>query len=391
MPLYEVYATRWDDPRIVEELIPARGLEFTLPLSDHGECAFSATVEPGKSFWRQSIAPVVSGVLVCRDDVPVWCGRVWSERQSGPRTFDFTCAEWGSFFERIPPAPRTYTGWNDHAIFRDLIVTAQAVPGQNPQVQVGSSVGASTSNLTINAWDDTTVEAQFRALGDAQGGPEWYFTTAGTLDSPQRVLVLADRAGRSTPQGVLEYVETTDVYTAPAAPPVLTTLGNLFPGVQPQAVVGGRRGGNVIAHPARVRDGSASATATVAVGAGSEAAQLRRSAASARLLTVGYPLLTTSTSYPDVTDPVTLQRHADADLTDRAGLLTSYTFTTLDGDPDWTQVQRGDTLRAILDTDVYASDRPLEFSPRLLEVAVQVRDTGAALVNWTVVDQLEVA
>jgi len=43
---WEVYATRWDSNFIVEELIPARGLEFTMPLSDHGECSFSATVEP---------------------------------------------------------------------------------------------------------------------------------------------------------------------------------------------------------------------------------------------------------------------------------------------------------------------------------------------------------
>ena len=33
--MYEVYATQWDDPHIVEELIPARGLQFSMPLNDH--------------------------------------------------------------------------------------------------------------------------------------------------------------------------------------------------------------------------------------------------------------------------------------------------------------------------------------------------------------------
>ena len=54
--MYEVYATRCDDAHIVEELIPARGLEFTLPLSDHGEGSFSATVEPRRSFWRPALS-----------------------------------------------------------------------------------------------------------------------------------------------------------------------------------------------------------------------------------------------------------------------------------------------------------------------------------------------
>src|SRR6478735_2759271 len=102
MPRYEVYATRWDDPHLIEELIPARDLEFTMPLSDHGEATFTATVEPGKSFWRPSIAPVASGILITRDNVPVWCGWVIGEHQTGPRTFEFQCAEWGSFFARTP-------------------------------------------------------------------------------------------------------------------------------------------------------------------------------------------------------------------------------------------------------------------------------------------------
>ena len=110
MAEYEVYATRWDDPHIIEELIPARGLEFSLPLNDHGECSFSATVEPGRSFWRPSISPVVSGVLITRDNVPVWSGMVWSENQTGPRTFDFQCAEWGSVFEKVPVPSGTVNG-----------------------------------------------------------------------------------------------------------------------------------------------------------------------------------------------------------------------------------------------------------------------------------------
>jgi hypothetical protein len=45
---YEVYATRFDSTGIVDELVPARNLSFSFPLSDHGEASFDATVEPGK-------------------------------------------------------------------------------------------------------------------------------------------------------------------------------------------------------------------------------------------------------------------------------------------------------------------------------------------------------
>jgi hypothetical protein len=39
-----------------------------------------------------------------------------------------------------------------------------------------------------------------------------------------------------------------------------------------------------------------------------------------------------------------------------------------------------------LDTDVYASERPLSFTSRVLEIAVQVQDNGPAIVNWHLAD-----
>lgn len=394
MPRYEVYSTRWDDPRIIEELIPARGLEFSMPLSDHGEARFSATVEPGVSFWRASIAPVQSGILITRDNVPVWSGMVWSERQSGARTFDFECAEWGSFFERVPVAfpivgglvtPLTITD-NDHAIFQQLVSDALAVDGQNVQILVPSTRGVATSTVTVNPWDDTTVEREFTNLSNSQGGPEWYFGTSGTQDNPTRVLTMGDRLGAtlSPDSPVLEYVESTEPYQAPDAPPVMTLLGNLFPGQSPVAVLG-QGGGNVIAPPMRTRDGAASATVVVATGDGQEAAQQRKSVQSDALLAAGWPRMTKRNGYSDVKDTTTLERHAQADLDAAAGLLTGFTLTTFDGEPDWTQVARGSSVWVSLDTDVYAMQRPLEFERRLLDLAVLVPDDGGnAQINWTV-------
>lgn len=384
MPRYEVYATRWDDPHIIEELLPARGLQFSMPLSGHGECSFTASVEPGRSFWRPAIAPVVSGLLIARDNVPAWCGWVVAEDQTGEREFSFRAVEWGGFFAYVPPVVKSYSAENDHAIFRDLITSAQAVSGQDVQVEVGTSYGGSTSDLTINAWDVTTVEELFSQLASSEGGPEWYFGAAGTMSDPRRVLSLGDRLGSLDPAAVLEYVEDTEEYVAPDAPPEVVLLSSLFAGDEARRVVR-RRGGNVL-QARRTRDSAKSATVAVAVGSGEEKAQLRKSATSS-LIGAGWPRLTRTNTYPDVTRATTLLRHAQADLAAAEGLTTGYQLVTLDGDPDWTQVPRGSNVRVILDTDVYGAERPVGgsdgFVTRVLGITVAVPDDGGdAQVQW---------
>lgn len=393
MPRYEVYANRWDDPRIIEELIPARGLEFSLPLSDHGEASFTATVEPGRSFWRSSVALPVSGVLITRDDVPVWQGWVTDERPAGPRSFQFTCREWGAFFDdKTPAVQRLWTAANDHQIFRDLITDAQAIVGQNIRVQVGTTTGKAVSDWAVNAWDDTTVGREFKALASADGGPEWYIGAGGTVDNPIRQLILGDRLGHTTAQTVLEFVEDTEDYQAPDAPPVLTLLGSLYPGSAP-SVPARRAGGNLIAQ-SRTQTASSAATATIAIGSGIDLAQLRRFAQSSRLLTAGWPRMTATGTYTDVSDPLTLQGHATADLAALAGIATDYSLVSLDDDPDWTQTPRGSTVRAILDTDIYGAERPVGgpngFDVRLQSTVVRVADNGPAQVEWQVSTALEV-
>ena len=204
--------------------------------------------------------------------------------------------------------------------------------------------------------------------------------TTGTLENPTRTLVQGDRLGSVDPVTVLEYVEDTQDYVPPEAPPVVTLLGSLFPGAQPYAVIGGRRGGNVIAHPARQQ--SPGITVAIAVGAGDQLAQLRKSAPATSLLTAGYPRKSKTSSYVDVTNPTTLQRHADSDLAAGSGMTTVFTLTTFEDDPDWTAVARGDTVRVELDSDVYATERPLVFNSRVLDRAIHVPDDGKVQVNW---------
>ena len=124
----------------------------------------------------------------------------------------------------------------------------------------------------------------------------------------------------------------------------------------------------------------------VAVGAGEEKAQLRAPAPSG-LIGAGWPRLTRTETYSDVTSTTTLARHARADLAAAEGLTTGYQLVTLDGDPDWTQVPRGSTVQVILDTDVYGAERPVGgsdgFTTRVQGITVAVPDDGGdAQVQW---------
>ena len=263
---------------------------------------------------------------------------------------------------------------------RRLISDAQAVAGQDVGIILGTTLGATASDLTINAWGTTTAEEEFRRLGEHAGGPNWYVNTGGTMENPTRELVQGDWLGSVDPVAVLEFVENTEDWVPPEAPPVVTLLGSLFPGAQPYAVIGGRRGGNIISHPARQQ--SPGITVAVAVGAGDQLAQLRKTSTATALLAAGYPKRSKTSSYVDVTIPATLQRHADADLAAGSGMTTSWTLSTFESDPDWTQIARGDTVRVEADTDVYATERPLVFTSRVLDMAVKVNDDGPAEVNY---------
>lgn len=361
MPRYEVYATRWDNPHIIDEVIPAQGLSFSMPLSDHGQASFTVAVEPGRSSWRAAITPPVSGILIARDGVPVWQGWVTDEKEGSGRTFSFTAKEWGAFFTHVPAVPHTYTQVDNHDTLRSVLTLATAVAGQDPKITAPLDTTGHAVDLTIPAWDTRTVEAVLQELANREDGLEWYFGTTGPLDNPQRLLVLGNVLGQTTAETVLEYVEET---------------------------ARGERGGNVITK-ARTRNTANAATASIAVDGGAEAAQVRKTAQAATLLTAGWPRMTTTTSYSDPMTGTTLQGHANADLAAVAGVATGYALTTADDWPDWTDVPRGSQVRVVLDTDVYGGTRPVAFTARLLNLTVSVADDGPALVQWDTADRLE--
>ncbi|NUO90617.1 MAG: hypothetical protein HOQ18_07315 [Dermatophilaceae bacterium] len=387
----------------MEELLPARDLSFSLPNRDHGEASFSATVEPGRSPWRAAITPALSGILICRDEVPIWSGWVTSEQEAADRTFRFTAKEWGSIFSRFPAPVGPLNMQNDHDLFRAMIIGAQARTGCNVHVDTPPSTGAHTSNFDIKSWENLDAETAYRRIADAEGGPEWYVAASGTRAAPKRVLMLADQHGNHKVEGdaVLHFVEDTEAPApAPQAPRIML-LNDLFPiGTYSNGRIG-RRGGNVLAK-ARTRDVARSTTRAVAIGDGTDAAQLQREARANRLVDqIGWPELTTWTQHSSVSNESAIQRHANADLAAAAGIATGWALTTLDhwvdqrgkahGGPDWTQIPRGSTMRVILDTDVYAGPRPLQFEARLLDTRVDVPDDGPAQVTWSLAETLEVS
>lgn len=397
--MFEVYATRWDSPGIVSQLIPAKDLSFSFPNCAHGEASFTATTEPGRSFWRSSIGGTRSGILIAETQdngpsMPMWAGRLKNEPQQGARGFQFNAVEWGSAFDWFPAIVDAWANEVDTDLVADIVTRVQAVPGQDLGIvpRIVSST-TSRSDLTVPAWDTRTAAAVLEELAGAKDAAEWYVGVTGSLRQPQRYYALAKTHGDQTGKTVLEYVENTP---DPALPdttrPGIILLSQLFPGSPPAWSTGmlGRRGGNALTF-LRTQDTDKSATRVVATGAGQEAAQLRATATATNLIAAGWPLITRYVSYPNVTVQRTLQRHADADLAASAGLTTGYQVVTLGSRPDWRTVSRGSLITAIADTDVYAGPRPLKLTTRLLNMTIAVPNDGSEeQVRWDLADVLEV-
>lgn len=398
--MFEVYATRWDSPGIVSEIIPARDLTFSFPNSGHGEASFSATVEPGRSFWRASIGGTRSGILIAESQdngpsVPIWAGRLKNEPQQGPRGFQFNAVEWGSGFDWFPAVVDEWDNVVDTTLVSDIVTRVQQVAGQNLSIApLVVSPTSARSDLTVPTWDTRTAGDVLTELGNAEGGPEWWCGVTGSLRQPKRVYALAQTHGdQSGNAATLEYVEDTPEAQQPPSKPTMAMLGQLFPGQPPVWPTGrlGRRGGNVLSCQ-RTQDPEKSATRIVATGEGQEATQKRATATADNLLAAGWPLITRTVSFPDVSDLRTLQRHADAELAASAGLMTGYALVTRGSQPDWRKISRGSMVRVSLDTDVYAGPRPLNFTTRVLNKTIAAADDGGdELIRWDLANVLEVA
>lgn len=363
-PLYQVWATRWDSPKVIVEVLTARGLTFSMPLSDHGECSFTASVEPWTlSTWRSALTPPVSGILVTRGGVPVWSGWLTDEREGGDRSFQFRAREWGSFWARVPAVARSYVGTRSDVMW-DVVARAAAVAGQDIQVVAGPDVRTPLYAIVITAWDTRTVGDVLAEVSTGSDGLEWYVATTGTLDNPGRVLVLDNILGNiSGDLMTFEYVEATGASS--------------------------QRGGNVLTK-ARIRNTTTSATTLVAVDSGSDALQHRGTATSARLIAAGWPRMTRVITYSDPASTSDLAAFATGNLAAAAGVATGYELQTLEDDPDWTQVPRGSRVRVSLDTDIYGGPRPYVFTTRVLNTTVTVADAGPASIKWDVAEVLEV-
>lgn len=393
--MFEVYATRWDSSRIVSQIIPARGLSFSFPLSDHGDSSFSATVEPGRSFWRSSLGGPASGCLIAESQdqgpsLPIWGGRLKNESEQDDRAFTFQFGEWGSFLNRFPAIADTWPASTfDVDMYLDILARVQAVSGQNLNI-TGIPTGAKTvrSTRTVNEWENRNAGDVLAEIASAQGGPEFYYPVGGTLANPQRYAVVGERLGDPQARFVLEYVENTPDPTQPPTAPTVALLSQLFPGTAPRMSSGrlGRRGGNVLA-VYRTQDADKGGTVAREIGSGDEAAQIRYNAEATGLLAAGWPRVTTNFDRSSVTNANTLARHGQADLAAMAGIPTGWSLVTRGKRPDWRQVvsNRGSMVRVELDTDRYATRRPLVFEARVLNVTVAVPDDGGdEQVRWDI-------
>lgn len=408
---YGVYITRWGDDQIIGQ-VPAREIEWEGVVSDDGLATFTLDVPRGGASWRAYLSPVMSGVLIAEGDQIRWGGWVIGEQQSGDRAFRFTAVEWGRFLASVYVSPLHATippmvGVDDSEIIRRLAVSAVSRAGQGIPLEVQATTAGATSDLIEDVRPSSLKDFRslIQAISDQADGPEWACRVEGTLSQPRRILRVASLLGRQAvaeSRLCLEWIaDYGGPVEAPGAPPLRTSLDNLYPswgGIYTSSARTTRRhGGNVVATPQRTRVGMSAATEVHTTGAGMDDDKLMGHASDERMIQLGWPRIEASESHPDVTVQATLDRHAVGALGARRGLTTAMELTTFAEDPDLASYQLGDVARIVMETDLYGYARPGEALPvidverRTLGYSVRVDDNGGpTLVTYRLRDAVEV-
>lgn len=291
-------AALWRSPGTVLEELPLQGVTYTrrlggaasgdltgrLYLADlRGSAARAADLIAATEPWRTAVYADVDGALR-------WGGPVVSRPyKSGQGYLEVKAAEPGAYFARNPiPVNRTHVAVEQLAIQRQLYADVLAQPGGDVQVVLGADTSGVTRDRTYLAGQLKSTEEAAKELSNVQNGfdyawvPEW----AGT--EPRLRLA----------QGYPALGHGTEVALA-------------YPG-------------DVLAY-GWPEEGGAMATTAVAVGKQDQDTNTTPQAYSTAtsLLDAGYPRLVSSQTYNEVSDPATLQAHADADLEAQAGPLVN--------------------------------------------------------------------
>lgn len=282
--------------------LPLTGVRYGRRLNDSGSFAGTFDLDAKHAARRRVkdpydwTTPVRRCLYAYRDERPVWGGIIWTRRySSGSRTVELGAADWWSYFDHrrvVPVLPANppvtyvagrqvqYSGIDQNEIARRLVQLAQSHTGGNIGIRVDSSTSELERDRTYAGHELTAVGDALRNLAGVIDGPDLLFGVAATLD----------------PQG---------------RPIRQLRIGTPYLGQQGSAHVF-EYGGNTTGY-AWPTDGTRYSSRAFATGDGAAEGMPIAVAEDRARYAAGWPLTEVEQGYSGVTDPDTLQAHADAD------------------------------------------------------------------------------
>jgi hypothetical protein len=282
--------------------LPLAGVRHGHRLNDSG--AFTGTFDlDSKTSTRRRVKdpydwtmPVTRCIYAYRDERPVWGGIIWTRRyDSNTRKVQIGATDWWSYFDHrhvIPVLPARppvnhvarqqvrYDNVDQNEIARRLVRLAQSHTGGNIDVQLDGSLSEILRDRTYAGYELTSLGEALRNLANVLDGPDMTFGVASTLDQrgrPIRQLRIGEPyLGQRGSAHVWEYPGNCTSYVWPS-------------------------------------DGTRYASRRFATGDGAAEGMPIAVAEDRDRYRAGWPLAEAEQGYSGVTDPSTLQDHADAD------------------------------------------------------------------------------
>lgn len=345
--------------------LPLAGVSYGEQLNGVGELSASvdlaAQTSLGVSLASQYVAatePRRASIWVDRDGVLQWGGIVWSRRRSRGTlgTIEISALDYGSIFERrVLTATKSYTATDQLAVVRDLVTWAQALPGGNVNIEVGSETSGVLITRDPLAWgyELRNLADLIGELAQADTGFDWSISYAYDVAGiPEATLRLHyPRRGRRSIDSSLVFFN------------AATSGGNLIDWDLDES-------------------GLDAATTIHAVGAGEGESMVQTVASRTELLDVGYPLTEAVISHKSITDADALISINLEAARLRSNNVSTWSITV---DPDDISVpfgawSVGDDARIVIDDHPLfpsnGSNPGLETTLRITGQTVTVSDDG---------------
>lgn len=342
--------------------LPVKGVSFSHVLNGAGP--WQANLPLGDSRINDldpigSTQPARSAFYVERDGVLIYGGVVWSRKfNSKNKQLELGGSQLWSYFKgRRISDTKSYVAQDQLTIARDLINYAQAKPGGNIGVVVGSETSGILRDRTYAGYELKNLAEAVEQLSQVEGGFDF-------------AIDVTYSAGVITKTFKLSY---------PRRGSIVGATGHFF-----------ELPGNISEY-SWPEDGAGMANTVYGVGGGEGDAMLRSTAARPDLIDVGYPLLESTLPLKDVTVRATLDAHTRAQVTALAGPVTVPTMTVRAHlDPVLGSYTIGDDVRIrILDERfplTAAGTYSLDTYKRIVGITVKPGDAGNESVGLTLGD-----